>query len=227
MSTRRRHLARPSRTAGRFPTRRLGPILLASLLAASPLPAAYDEGERVRLTGLVTDPAGQPLSGLHVVLEASRSYFDVRHFQRAKKDTARLSGITNDRGEYSLEWPWNDYYNAFDLVVGVPIRRAGGERLKVLERIDLTRRIERGSPVVSAVVVKDAAFVANLRDFLATIRSEDERRVHQEMGEPGKIERIEYPDHLEVSWWYFEDGKVYRFNDGKLARIEPFDPVRP
>jgi len=74
-------------------------------------------------------------------------------------------------------------------------------------------------------VVSDADFVRNLREFLATISSEDERRVHRQMGEPDKVERIDYPDHREVSWWYFESGKVYRFRDGRLEQIEPFDPV--
>lgn len=202
-------------------------LFASVLLLAAAAALAYDDGERIRLTGIVTDPGGRPLTGLPVLLEASRSYFDVRRFQRAKKDTARLSGLTNERGEYDLEWPWNGYYNSFELVVGVPIRRPDGERLRVLERIDLTRRIERGSPVVSAVVVQDIDFLSNLRQFLATIQSEDERRTHQEMGEPDKVERFEYPDHVEVSWWYFESGKVYRFRDGKLARIDPFDPVRP
>jgi hypothetical protein len=203
--------------------------LAASLVAPQPAAASrgpYADGEKVRLTGIVTDPAGHPISELQVVLEASRAYFNLRHFQQAKKDVTRLTGITNERGEYTLEWPWNGYYNSFELQIGIPTRRPDGEHLKVLERLDLTRRIEQGSPVVSAVVVSDAAFVKNLRDFLATIKTDDERQVHQQMGEPDKVERNEYPDHLEVSWWYFESGKVYRFRDGKLMQIDPFDPVK-
>lgn len=199
------------------------------LAAATPAPgrAVYEEGERIELTGIVTDPAGLPIPNLHVVLEAARSRFSLRKLRRAKADVSRLTGLTNERGEYSLEWVWNGYYNTFELLVGIPVRGPEGERLKVLERVDLTRRIEQGSPVVASVVVENADFVVNLRSFLATIESEDERKVHREMGEPDKVERVDFPDHREVSWWYFESGKVYRFREGSLERIEPFDPVEP
>jgi len=213
----------------RFPVLALG-LAACLLLLVTTDPAAarsrYEDGQKIQLTGLVTDPNGMPMANLHVVLEASRSVFSVRRFGREKKDLTRLSGLTNERGEYTLEWPWNDYYNTFDLVVGVPIRRPDGERLRVLERIDITRKIERGSPVVTAVVVGDASFVRNLRDFLATIDSADEHRVHREMGEPDRVEEVSYGSSREVSWWYFESGKVYRFRDGRLQAIEPFDPVK-
>ena len=203
--------------------------LVLCLLVPSPASAVrgpFEDGDRVRLTGVVTDPAGLPISGLHVVLESSRAGFSLRKFKRQRKEIQRLTGLTNDRGEFDLEWPWNGYYNDFELVVGIPVRNAEGERLRELERLDLNSRISQGSPVVSSIVVREAAFVASLRDFLATIRTETERRVHQEMGEPDKVERLEFPDRAEVAWWYFEAGKVYRFRDGQLERIDPFEPVR-
>ncbi len=202
------------------------PACAALLLALPAAAGVYDEGQKVLLTGLVTDAAGQPIPDLQVVLEASRSFFDIRKLGRTQKDLRRLSGLTNERGEYNLEWPWSRYYNHFELVVGVAVRHAGGEHLRVLERHDISQKIKQGSPVVSALVVKNVKFVSELRAFLATIRTEDQRRVHLEMGQPDKIEQTEYPDHLEAAWWYFEAGKVYRFRDGLLERIEPFDPVK-
>lgn len=204
-------------------------VVLSALLLPAPAAEArsrYEDGERIRITGLVTDPAGRPIPQLHVVLEASRGYFNLRRFQRDKKDVTRLSGLTDERGEYSLEWPWNGYYNTFELLVGIPVRRPDGEKLKILERVDITRRIEKGSPVVSAVVVSNVDFVTNLRQFLATIRTEEERRIYQQAGKPDRVERLEYPEHTEVSWWYFASGKVYRFRDGRLVKIDPFEPVK-
>lgn len=199
---------------------------MLALLPAGPAAAArYEEGQTIELKGVVTDPAGTPMAGLHVVLEASRSGFSLRRFEREKKETVRVSGVTNDRGEYSLEWPWSRYYNSFELLVGIPIRRTDGERLKILERRDLAPRIKHGSPVVMSLAVVDHAFVSSLRAFLASIESEDQRQTHQQMGEPDKVERIDYPDHREVSWWYFASGKVYRFSDGKLAKIDAFAPI--
>lgn len=206
-------------------------VLVTVLAAALPADAAwgrsrYEPGERIRLTGLVTDPSGRPIPNLHVVLEASRSHFSLRSFSKAQTEVTRLSGLTNERGEYLLEWPWNDYYNTFELVVGIPIRRPDGERLRVLERVDLTREIEKGSPVVNAVVVSDVSFVNNLRQFLATIDTEDERKVHRQMGEPDRVEQVNNGNSQEVAWWYFESGQVYRFRNGRLDRVEPFDPVK-
>ena len=217
----------------RFP-RAPGPSRLAlalslALLATLALPAAaatYTEGQTIELKGVVTDPAGTPMAGLHVVLEAARTGFSLHHFKREKKETVRVSGVTNERGEYSLEWPWSRYYNSFELLVGVPIRKSDGERLKILERRDLGQRIKHGSPVVVSVAVVDHAYVSSLRAFLTSIESEDQRQAHQQMGEPDKVERIDYPDHREITWWYFESGKAYRFRDGKLAKIDAFAPIK-
>jgi hypothetical protein len=46
------------------------------------------------------------------------------------------------------------------------------------------------------------------------------------MGKPDRIRNVQYPRHLESSWWYFESGRVYRFRDGRLEQVVPFDPVR-
>ncbi len=204
---------------------------LLAVLVLVPAPSAraargpYEEGDRIRLTGLVTEPGGLPIDGLYVALEVARSGFSPRHFRRQRKEIRRLTGLTNERGKFDLEWPWNSYFNDFQLVVSIPVRDVRGERMHELERIDLSHKIKQGSPVVSSIVVRDAAFVASLREFLASISSEDQRRTHQEVGEPDKVEQLDFRDHTEVAWWYFEAGKVYRFNDGKLERIEPFDPV--
>lgn len=200
-------------------------LLAVLLLGASAEAKPYRDGEKIRLTGLVTDAAGRPLPQVHVVLEASRSFFNVRRLGRDSKDPQRVIGLTNERGEYVLEWSWSDYYNAFELLVGVPIRKADGERLKVLERLDIRRKIGRGSPVVTAVVVQNASFIDNLRAFLATVQSEDQRRIHLEAGEPDKVDRVEYGDRVEVAWWYFAAGRVYRFTDGRLAKVDSFAPI--
>jgi hypothetical protein len=82
--------------------------------------------------------------------------------------------------------------------------------------------------VVASLVVqnKNAQFVTKLRELLASIKSDDERRVYDEMGKPDKVERVVYPGRTEVSWWYFDAGRVYRFQDGRLEQVVPFEPVK-
>ncbi len=208
-------------------------LLVASLLATglmpsiSPLAAAsYAQGERVQFTGVVTDREGQPLANVRVALEASRTYFSLRHLRREQAEMRRVSTTTNGQGEYSLDWPWDSYFNHFELVVGVPVRKAQDERLEELERTDVTRRALAGSPVVSAIVVQNSQFVRALREFMASVKSADEQRVYGEMGRPDKVERVQYPGWMEVSWWYFDAGRVYRFRDGRLEQVVPFEPVK-
>jgi len=217
-------------TFGVQPRRRpwlvLGMLLLLAAAAAWPAEARHRaEGEKVEVTGLVTDAEGRPLPGVRVVLEASRSQFDLRRFQRVKKDSTRLTVLTDDRGTYTLTWPWRRYYNTFELLVGVPVRKPDGERFHELERLDLTRRLGQESPTVVTVVVEDADFVRTLRQFIDSIQSDDERRIYREMGKPDRVERRVGEGLREAAWWYFESGKVYRFRDGTLTGSESFDPV--
>lgn len=200
------------------------------LLAAAPLAAArFAKGERVQLTGVVTDPQGRPLSDVRVSFEATRTYFSMRQLRRTQtEEVRRVTAATDARGQFTIEWPWDSYFNHFELVVGVPVRKARKEILAELAREDVTQRLQGGSPVVTSLVVpaKNADFVVKLRELLASIRSDDERRVYDEMGRPDKVERVQYPGRTEVSWWYFDSGRVYRFKDGRLDQVVPFEPVK-
>ena len=211
------------------PLHRLVPaiVLLAFAGLVSPVFAArYDQGERVQVTGIVSDRQGRPVEGVLVSLEATRSYFSVRQLRRtAAEDVRRVSTTTNAKGEYSLQWPWDSYFNHFEVVTGVPVRKGRQEKIEELAREDATKRVLAGSPVVVSPVIENTKFLVALREFLGMVRSEDERRTYEEMGKPDKVQRLEYPDHIEASWWYFENGRVYRFRDGRLDQVVPFTPV--
>ncbi|HYU31050.1 MAG TPA: carboxypeptidase-like regulatory domain-containing protein [Thermoanaerobaculia bacterium] len=204
--------------------------LLWVLLAAAPLAAArFAQGERVQLTGVVTDPQGRPLSDVRVSFEATRTYFSMRHLQRTQtEEVRRVTAATDASGQYTIAWPWDSYFNHFELAVGVPVRKARKESLVELAREDVTKRLQGGSPVVVSLVVqaKNAEFVGKLREFVASVRSDDEHKVYDEMGRPDKVERVQYPGRTEVSWWYFDAGRVYRFKDGRLEQVVPFEPVK-
>ena len=220
---RRSHLLRSSRSR---PARLAVFAVLLALTAAAPAAARYAQGERVQVTGLVADAQGQPLADVRVVFEASRTYFSVRQLRRtAAEDVRRVSATTDARGQYTLEWPWDSYFNHFELVAGVPVRTRAGERIEELARQDVTRRVTAGSPAVVSFTVEDRKFLDSFRQFLASIQTEDQRKVYQEMGKPDRIRNVQYPRYLESSWWYFESGRVYRFRDGRLEQVVPFDPV--
>lgn len=215
-------------TSGR---RRANAVLLVAAVFAWLLPtalAAYKKGEPIEITGVVTDTSGTPIEGVRVLLQAARSGFSVRSFRVEDQHTTRVADTTDRQGGYSIRWPWNDYYNHFDLVVGIPVKRAGGrEELHELARLDLTPKIRSGSPVVSAVTVADTDFLAELRRFVASVDTPDEQRIYDQMGKPDAVDHLHAADHVESSWFYFNQGKAYRFRDGDFVEVVDFAPVRP
>jgi hypothetical protein len=199
-------------------------VLLASTAAAGP----YKEGQPVEITGVVTGVDGMPVEAVRVVLESSRKAFSFKHLSRTTSEVRKLATETSARGEFTLRWLWHDYFNHFELLVGVPERGAGGkEELRVLERSDLSRTILHGSPVVANLTVADTAFLTGLREFVASADSKDELQIYHLMGRPDRVETFDYPDFEEVSWWYFASGKAYRFREGKLEQVVHFEPVEP
>lgn len=200
-------------------------ITLAAALILAVAPAAEarrQTGDTLEIRGIVTDDQGRPLDRVRVVFEASRAVFSLRELRPVLRDTARVSAVTDAAGGYSVRWPWDTFYNHFELVVGVPVRTPQGEELQVLERKEITRRLGRDSQVAVPIVVEHADFVHSLRRFLATVDTPDEERVHRELGRPDRIEL----SGDSQSWWYFERGRRYDFLGGRLTEVKTFDPVR-
>jgi hypothetical protein len=187
----------------------------------------YDGGQRVVVQGVVADAQGNALSDLEVVLEASRVGYGVYPPGERKREVVTGSTRTDRGGEYALELGWNSRFNHFELVVGVPVVTGGQEALQELSRIDVTRRVRQGSPVAVPVTLQDTTFLTNLRSFLADAQSADEKRVYRETGKPDRVDRVKYPDRDESAWWYFAAGKVFRFRNGTLDRVDEFAPVEP
>ncbi len=198
--------------------------------AVAPGPAAaihFPQGEKIDFTGVVSDRQGTPLEGVQVRLEASRSTFSLRRLRRVEEEMRQLAAVTGAGGSYTITWPWDSFFNHFELAVGIPVKKPGGERFVELARLDVTDRLRGGTPVVSALVVENRKLIDTLRAFLASLKTADERRVYEEMGKPDEVKRTQYSDtSYEASWWYFELGKMYRFQDGRLAQVVPFDPVK-
>lgn len=203
--------------------------VFAGLTAAPAAASPYEDGDRVQFTGIVTDAAGKPMPGVEVALEAARGYLSLRELRRAEKDARRLLTVTNAQGEYTIAWPWDDYFDHFHLLAGVTVRHGKTESLQVLEREDVSGRVDDGSPVVSAIVIHDRGIVDRVHAFVAAVRSADEHRVYDEMGLPDDVKRVDFAGGApaaEVTWWYFDAGKAFRFRDGRLEQVDRFDPVR-
>lgn len=208
-----------------------GLLLGIALLALVAVPAVeggpYREGQPLEITGAVTDGAGAPVPDVTVGLKVRRKSFSFKKMGQETRDTVEVTTKTDANGDYSLEWRWYDYYNRFELRAGVAVRKPGEEEFLVLTSVDLGGRMKQGSPIIANLVIEDTTFVDSLRAFVAGIDSADKRQTYDTMGKPDRVQVIEYPTFDEVTWWYFQTGRAYRFHDGKLDRVEEFDPVSP
>ena len=203
--------------------------LTALALLASPSVARdkYPNGQIVEIRGTVTDPNGEVLEGVKVVLEATRKSFRISKFGRSVVGSTKLAADTDATGNYVIRWPWDNYYNAFTVSAGVPVRKAAGFEIEPLAVEDISRRIGHGSPIVAPLVIENSGFVRNLKSFVASLDTHDEMRIYERMGKPDKIEQMTFPTHEESTWWYFRAGKTYRFDNGSLLGVSEFDPVEP
>jgi hypothetical protein len=198
----------------------------------------YRQGDPVTLSGQVTDASGRALGGVTVLLEVSRRAFSLRRLGRETSGTLRLPAVADDAGRYRLDWRWDPYYNQFALLVALPVRKApsggtGGESTaarddyEVFHRREITAEVHGGSPVEVALVLPDATAYDALRDFLASLRSDDEKRVYQEMGRPDRVDAAQAHYDPDRTWWFFAAGKAYRFRDGRLDQVVRFEPILP
>jgi len=186
---------------------------------------AYSEGKPVLVQGIVSDKEGKPIRDVQVELEASRLGFSVYPWGERKRDVVTGTANTDAQGGYGLQFPWSRLYNHFELVVSIPVATPHGEDRQELRRIDISRRMGQGSPVAVPVMLEDTGFLDTLREFLASLRTEEEQSTYRDAGKPDRVDRTTFPDHVDTAWWYFEQGKVYRFRDGRLQTVDSFDPV--
>lgn len=181
----------------------------------------------VEIAGIVTDAEGRGLGQLEVVLEASHRTFELKELSRVSRGQTRRTAYTDPQGRYSLRWYPNSYFNHFDLLIGMNVRVPEGEQFYTLERLPLTERMWDESPLSVDVTVADTSFLDRYRSFVSGLSGADQRDVYNRMGIPAKIDRIELATHEEVTWWYFEVGKAYRFEGDVLAEVSEFEPVLP
>lgn len=217
-------------SCSRRPVWQIAVLLTVVLAVGAPIVVTagpYVEGDFIEIAGTVADASGVPIPDVHVIFRAAKKSFSVSKFGNATRDEVQQRTETDPHGQFNFRWRWVDYYNRYEILVVIPRRSAAGDSFDILSQLDISKRIRKGSPVVVALTVEEGEFLDNLRDFLATIDTEDEKRIYDEMGNPDRVQTIEHPTHDEISWWYFKAGKAYRFRDGELQQVVHFDPVTP
>jgi hypothetical protein len=206
--------------------------LLVAMLSTAPADASwmrkfpYATGEAVVVQGTVTDAGAAPLADLEVVLEVTDTRLSLRPFGRAPREIHRVATRTDAQGAYALRLVWDERWDRAELLVGVPVYRGDGPKVHVLERLDVTRRVAQGTPAVIGAVVQDMEFLRNHREFERSLASDSMQRAYREKGRPDRVDRLETPAAVEVTWWYYAAGLTLRFSDGVLIDTQSFEPIR-
>lgn len=223
--------AHPRRSATSRGARRLFVSALALTLTAAPAIAQRSAGEHIEIRGTVTDTQGRALPQVTVVFEAAREGLSLQSVRELRMDRGRTDerrAVTDPRGIYTLDWPWDPFYNRFEMRVELPVRGPEGERMEVLARRELPALREAEGPVIANLTVDRAGLISQLQDFLAHLDTPSEREVYQRLGKPDRVERVTYEgsERVDASWWYFSVGKVFYFRSGELVEERGFQPVR-
>ena len=191
-----------------------------SRLSAAGLP---EPGTALEVRGSVANSEGAPIGGVEVRLVAEASRLDWHRLTRRTPAPIAVATTTDERGEFRLAWVLVAGYGRFQVEAAQLYRRDRADARHSLATIDITPRLLAGSPVVVALTAANTSFVDDLRQFLASLRSEAERAAYQEFGRPDRIDRM----GAESTWWYFHLGTALRWVDGRLVETTRFDPVRP
>ena len=203
-------------------------VALACLAPGAAAAGTFVRGQQIVFEGIVRDSRGEPVPHVRVVLEAHREPMAVVGVKREPKGLSRVPTLSGDDGAYRIEWEWHDYYNSFRLLVVTGSgREPPGADLGIVEIVELG---EPGgdSPIIrTPVTLSDSTFVGEHREFIASLSDPDPRRIYEEMGKPDRVQRMRRGSSEEISWFYFERGRAYRFVDGALAETETFAPVEP
>jgi hypothetical protein len=168
-----------------------------------------------------------------VVLLASHRGFELKSMKRDEEGLVRVAAATDEQGRFTIPWRWNPYYDTFRVRAegaGRASARSGAgaadaERTVILAELDLTRRVDEGSPVVAMLEVADAEPHRRDRALATTSQSDDQRRIYEQMGKPDRVDRLELQGGDEIAWWYFERGRSYHFRGGRLEQVIEFEPV--
>lgn len=209
--------------AGRFFARCLGPVLGLLLLGIFGMPtrAVADPGQ---ISGYVRDASGQPIAGVTVLLEASRTAFRLRSFKRQTTEPVQLPTTTDTSGRFTFPWRQDRHFTDIELHVALPVKKGGRDAFERFLSQDISEQVRAAEgPLEVLLTVQDSTQLAWLRRFLDGTAHADEDKVFRDMGRPDRLDRDDVLD--ESSWWYFSAGKVYHFRAGKLDQVTHFDPV--
>ena len=192
-----------------------------SLWTVGPAEAQRKDGDVVKVSGQILDDEGVPVSGVSVLLEATRTTYSWLKRKKETEPPLQQIGQVDAEGRFEIPWSWHRRYNAFALTVAMEVTRGGQPDYEILHRQDLTTEMTGGAPVHVFITLKEAGYVRWLESYIAGQATEDEEQVFGDNGRPDRIK----VDDRESSWWYFTAGKVIRFRDGKLDQVIHFDPM--
>lgn len=185
--------------------------------------AAYKKGTSLRIEGRVSGPDGAAVAGAELVLTAEREGRRLLSLGGTDRGPVAVKAKSGAEGRFAIDWIWDGYHDRFFLEV---VLEAAGERPReTLASLDLTGQMTGENPIRIDIAVPDASLIRFTNRVAAGNLSSDEQRLLAELGRPLRYEERSAAGRPETQWWYFDRGRMYRFEAGSLAQVVHFDPV--
>lgn len=201
------------------------PLVLVHVAPAEGARTAYKKGTNLRIEGQIVGPDGHGVADALVVLTAERRGRRLLNIGGDDREPVSVQAKSDARGTYAFDWNWDAYHDTFALDV---VLRAHGDRPReILSSFELTELLTGENPVRATIEVSDPSLIRFTSRLDAGDFSDDEQRVLGELGRPGRYAEGDATSEIETEWWYFERGRMYRFEAGALAQVVHFEPVLP
>ena len=188
-----------------------------------------ERGTPIKISGRVLDTSRTPLRSVTVLFEIARrpsSGLFKRRKQQETVDKVSLPTMANEEGSFTIEWPWDPFYDTFSVAVALPIHQGTHRTFEILHRTDLSTALMQAGHAEVELIVEESPGLVWLRRFLDEGVGDDERRIFEELGRPDRYDAPAAEGEKEA-WWYFTAGKVYWFKGGSLEQVEHFEPIPP
>ncbi len=187
--------------------------------------------KEVVIKGKVRDENGNPVAYADIVVFPKENFLNfivslpskIRGYEKPK-----LKGIlfsrTDKNGKFELSLEVERWRSNYIIEAGFFARKEGKDMFYSLGR-SVVKRLHKKVIAYSEIVIHNRKFFDDFKRFVAELDSSKEKEIYNKYGIPERIDRYFVGKKSEVVWWYFSQGKAFRFRDGELIKVEEFDPV--
>ncbi len=178
------------------------------------------------VSGVVTDPTGQPVAGSPVMVVGRRLELAIPEMAYVERGRREVRGVTDAAGRYRIEFDAGVLGNNFFLFF---YDKQGFDHVRFSrpDPVDITDRMAGRRELTFPMVLRLHPAWPEVERQMAYYGPEsDHGKILRRHGLPGRRETSQVGGETFDVWWYPEDGVSYWFSRDRLVRTHNFEPVR-